>query len=264
MPSTLKYFAYISRAKVKQLHEQIVDVSVRERSVTRSREGTVGVNVGSDSILGLLKAGLSFGGRQSATVEEVEHQTVIQQLKAVVAYIEGNEKILDLGELCRRRDGVRLDAFVYTYAGRFFALGKVARGEFGGIHISNEALERAPDDIVLSKELLLQPARQENALVERGPNNGALVSNMALLTSIAGDFTVSLACSLKYFADMGGRWDERDREWEVVPHSGNYQFFGGGADAWFEAMVFVTGMRDRTIMGTPLFLVHGADPGLVI
>lgn len=263
MSSSLKYFAYVSRAKVKQLHEQLSEMSVTQRAITRSREGTVNANVASDSLLGIIKAGFNFGTRRSFAVQETGQETSIQQLQTVLQHIHQHEKVLDLNELCRNRAGVALDAFAYTYTGEFFALANLAR-ESGGIHINESALKHGPEEIVLSRDLLLQPARQENALSEVGPNNGALVSDMVVMNSFVGEYILSLACSLKYFSDMGGSWDEHDKEWSVTPHSGNYHFFNGDTGLYVTTLVFVTGMRGKTIMGTPLFLVHESNPRLTI
>jgi hypothetical protein len=63
-------------------------------------------------------------------------------------------------------------------------------------------------------------------------------------------------CVAKYFSEMGGHWDERDREWTVRPHSGNYNFFEGGVAAYLEGLIFINGVRSSTILGSPLFLNH--------
>lgn len=263
MPPTLKYFAYVSRAKVKQLHEQLTELSVSERSVTRGKEGSASANVGSDSLLSILKAGFTLNSRRSYSVQEKGHETEIQQLQTVLQHIYRHEKVLDLNELCRNRAGVSLDAFAYTYTGEFFALANLGRRS-GGIYISDSSLEHGPEEIVISKDLLLKPARQENSLAETGPNKGALVSDMALVNSFVGEFIISLACSLKYFADMGGSWDDRKNEWVVTPHSGNHHFFSGETGMWATTLLFVTGMRGNTIMGTPLFIAQESNPRLTI
>jgi hypothetical protein len=262
MSTGLKYFAYVSRAKVKQLHDQLTDLSVTQRSVNRTREGTVNANVGSDSLLGIIKAGFSLGTRRSYAVQDVGQQSTIQQLKVVLTHIHEHEKVLDLGRLCREQAGVSLDAFAYLYTGEFFTLATLDR--YSGIYISDHSLKHAPDQIVISKPMLIEPGRKENALREVGPNSGALVSDVAIINSVVGDYTISLACSLKYFSDMGGGWDERTKEWTVSPHSGNHHFFSGQASMWATAMIFITGVRERTIMGTPLFLYHERNPSLQI
>jgi hypothetical protein len=198
-------------------------------------------------------------------VEEIGQETLLQQLRKIMEHIERHENVLDLGQVCRRRAGTPLDAFAYTYSGKFFALAGISRDKYGGgIRISKESLEHAPDEIVLSKALLIEPGAVENALVEKGRKNGTVVSDMCVIASRVSEFTINLACSLKYFSDMGGDWDDKDKEWTVVPHSGNYHFFEGEGEAWFDAFLFINGIRGTTIMGTPLFLIYGNDPSLAI
>ena len=86
---------------------------------------------------------------------------------------------------------------------------------------------------------------------------------MCIITSELSNYTLSLACSLKYFSDMGGSWRESEREWDVYPHSGNHHFFSGQCDALASGRIVLPyGIKGNTIMGTPLFLVHSADPSL--
>jgi hypothetical protein len=263
MNKSLRYFAYISRSKVNQLYDQITDFAVERKSVKRAKDADAKAEVGSSALLTFLRGGLSFGARYSQTSEETGSETVVQKLMKIVDYIEANEKVLDLARLCERGEGVALNAFCYSYSGKFFALGQVGREtSHYGITISQDALNRAGDEIVISKSLLVLPGRQENALKESSPNNGSLVSDLCIVTSEVSDYTLSLACSFKYFSDMGGNWDEGNREWRVHPHSGNYHFFEGHCDAWFDSLIFINGIRGKTIMGTPLFLVYEADPSL--
>jgi len=261
----LSYFSYISRAKVKQLHDQLSDFAVGQRTSQRTTGVGASAEVGANALFGFLKSGLRGSATRSDVIQEVGEKTDVQALLDVIEHMGRSEKVLDLAELCAREAGVALDAFAYIYSGRFFALGEVGRAKRSqGISIPEEALRRAGDDIVISQSLLIGPAREENAFVETGPNKSSLVSDMCMLVSSIGSYTLNLACSLKYFGDMGGSFNEREKEWTVHPHSGKYHFFGGGSDAWFDCVLFVNGIRGKTIMGTPLCLIHGNDPELRI
>jgi hypothetical protein len=259
----LKYFAYISRAKINQLHEQLTDFAAENKSTKRTRDAEPKSGLGSRAFFSALRGNLSLRGRSSNISEEAGTETVVQKLVKVIEHIEAREKVLDLTKLCKKKEGVRLDAFCYSYSGKFFALGEIGREKSDrGISISQASLARIEDDIVISKSLLVLPGREENSLKEIGPNKSKLVSDIAIITSATGEYTISLACSFKYFSDMGGSWDEREKEWRVYPHSGNYHFFARQLDAWFEALVFLTVIRGNAIMGTPLFLAHSVDPSL--
>jgi hypothetical protein len=261
MPKNLKYYAYISRSKVNQLHDQLKDFAVEKKSVKRSSAAAVKGEAG--GMLGFFKAGVSADKSLGTEVEELGRETAVQKLATVLDYIDNNEKVLDLAQVCRERAGAALDAFCYVYEGSFYALGRLGRGD-SGLQISAAALEKSPNDIVISKDLLIAPARIENALKEVGPNKSSLVSDMTIICSDINQYTVRLACSYKYFSDMGGEMDVRRSEWDVHPHSGNYAFFEGESDAYLRGVLFLNGIRGNTIMGTPLCLVYSSDPSLRI
>jgi hypothetical protein len=240
----LRYYAYVSRSKVKQLYDQLVPSGGAPWSETVEA---------------------AAGARHSPHMNSGVHEnppSVVSALDAVIKHIEAHEKVMDLEAICQAKAGVALDAFCYSYRGRFFNLGSIGRDREGGIYINGAALERSADSILLSKSLLIEPARAENAIVEIGPNKARVVSDMCIICSSIGEFTLRLACSYKFFSDMGGSWDEHAGEWRVNPHSGNEHFFSGAADAWFETLVFVNGIKGDTILGSPLFLAIVNDPSM--
>lgn len=259
----LKYYAYVSRSKVDQLYDQISDMAVEKKTTKRGLTGDTKAEIGSNGLFGFLKGGFSLASNRSESFEEVGRETSIHKLSHIIEHIQKNERVLDLNELCKNRNKVALDAFCYRYSGSFSTLASIGR-KYGGVHINQKSLDRAADEIIISKDLLLKPGRSENEYKEAGPNNGSLVSDMCIINSQVGEFTISLACSYKYFSDMGGHWHESEKEWEVFPHSGNHHFFSGYTEAWLDSIIFINGIREKTIMGTPLFLTHGQNPNLVI
>ena len=264
MAKKMKYYCYISRPKVNQLYDQITDVAVREQTVTRSKGADVSASAEAGGILGVFKGALHTAARADAVVQSVGSETLVQRLAKVIEHIEEQEKVLDLNKLCTEARGVPLDAFCFYYSGEFFAEGEISRGKRGNISIRAKALDRIDDEIVISKKSLVRPAQVENEFEERGPNNSRVVSDMCLLMSQAERYTLSIACSYKYFANMGGQSYGKSAEWVMSPHSGNYHFFNGDSTAWLDSLLFVAGVSGNTIMGTPLFLVHGLDPRLRI
>jgi hypothetical protein len=264
MPKKLSYFAYISRAKVNQLYDQITKFAVEKYSVTKATEGSGDAEAGANALFGFLRGNVKVGGKYTVDVEQVGRETTVQKLLKVIDHIEQKERILDLNELCEKKEGVELNAFCYTYSGKFLALANMETGKYRSLSVHAGSLDRLSDEIVISKKLLIEPGMEENALQERGPNNGRLVSSVCIVNSETSGYTVSLACSLKYFSDMGGSWDENEKEWSVTPHSGNWQFFSGEADAFFDSLLFIKGIRGTTIMGTPLFLSGSINTGMRI
>jgi hypothetical protein len=208
---------------------------------------------------------MKASGSRTVEVEKRGSQSTLQMLREVLAYIETHKKVLDLNELCKRRAGTGLDAFAYNYEGNFNVQAEFGprNRELGGINIHKAAIER-DGEVVISKEFLIDPGREENAFEEKGPNNGKLTSSICIITSSCEDAKISLSCSYKYFTDMGGSWDEETKEVNIYPHSGNHQFFEGETPYWFKSMIFVTGVRGNLVMGTPLFLILGTDPTVQI
>ena len=110
----------------------------------RGRDADVKSEVGGNAFFGFLKAGLSLGGKYSLTSEETGAETEIQKLLKVIDHIELEEKVSIFAKLCEDKKGVTLDAFCYSFSGKFFALGKIGRekSRYEGITISPEALAR--------------------------------------------------------------------------------------------------------------------------
>jgi len=116
---SLDFFAYVSRSKVQQLHEQLGAFTASEWSERRALAGKGEIDAGAGALFGFLKAGLRASGSRTVEVEKRGSQSTVQMLREVLAHIETHKKILDLNELCKKRAGERLDAFAYTYEGNF-------------------------------------------------------------------------------------------------------------------------------------------------
>lgn len=238
----LNYYCYVSRFKVNQLYEQLSDFSVEEASLSKS----VGKDVkGEASVGGLFKflqAGFSLGRREDRVYEEKGVVTTLQKLKKVLNHLHSHERIIDLNDRLDKKLNEKVETTWFLYKGTFnaedfYRWDKEQTNEF-------------------SSQFLIKPGETENKFREVGPNNGSLVSNMCILHSNYSDYKIQLACSLKYFSDMGGSWSEESKEWHVNPHSGNHHFFRGSVDTVFETLIFVNGIKDKKIMGTPLFSIH--------
>jgi hypothetical protein len=262
LPELLRFYAYVSRAKVNQLYEQLSDYSVDKKTVTREKSGDLAVDAGVSALLGVFKGSLKAGGRLGENVEEAGEVTTIQKLARVLEHIDRYERVIDLGAAIDRGPG-SLDAFCYTYTGQFAVMGQISRN-YGQLRRNAEAVSRTGADAAPSETQLVEIAERENEFNETGPNQGSLVSDMCIIASRRGSYTIELACSYKYFTDMGGSWSSDTKEWYVWPHSGNMHFFSGAIDEWFDCMLFINGIKGRSILGSPLLLAHSRDPGLAI
>jgi hypothetical protein len=256
----LQFYAYVSRAKVQQLHDQLNEISAREISRKKAISGSGTASVEAGGLLGFLKGSLIGTGARSWEIVETGNKSPVQMLKDVIEKIDAHETVYDLNELCTAQRGQKLDAFAYLYEGSFGVHTNYPR-QAEPIEGSGEAPYPRGD---AEERALMAVARAEYAFAETGPNQGKIVSDICLIRSQCNGFTIQLACSLKYFADMGGSWNEEKGEWSVGPHSGNYDFFEGGSQYWFKGLIFITSVKDKVIMATPLFLVQRADPEAVI
>jgi hypothetical protein len=273
----LKYYAYISTYKVQQLYDQLVAVRPDKVKITKGKQTDAAAEAGISKIISFLSASFKYGHRRTGRIEIEGEMPLLQKLHEILKHIREHERVKDLGTLCSMQTGEFLDAFAYTYSGKFTAFGTMNRvatdkyySEFlKDIRLSGVALERAPDTIVISKSALIDPAVAENQnpdIWKRKGSNIRLISDIALLFSQVGDYLLELACSYKYFSDMGGslRYPDLDGEFEVNPHSGNYHFFDGRAEAYFDSIIFINDVRGKHIFGTPLFLAMAPNPKLLI
>ncbi|VVB85515.1 Uncharacterised protein [uncultured archaeon] len=81
--------------------------------------------------------------------------------------------------------------------------------------------------------------------------------NIAILSSQLEKNRLQLACSLKYFSDMGV-----SRDGEYLPHSGNYFFFKGTVKPLFSTLFLYQGIDGNDILGSPIYLAMEPIDGL--
>ena len=75
-------------------------------------------------------------------------------------------------------------------------------------------------------------------------------NSFAYLESLMSDsWYLKLACSMKYFSDMGV-----DSDGNYSPHSGNIMFFDGTISPVFRTIFILQDVKENVLFGTPLFL----------
>ena len=96
------------------------------------------------------------------------------------------------------------------------------------------------------------------------------IGEMVYLTTHVGNKNLYLACSYKYFSDMGAsricigsEFSENDHL-KIYPHSGNFFFFNGTVDATFEAIFILNGQKENILFGSPLALINDFSSDLII
>lgn len=83
--------------------------------------------------------------------------------------------------------------------------------------------------------------------------------NIAILSSQMEHYTLKMACSLKYFSDMGISING-----EYFPHSGNYFFFNGDIEPLFSTLFLYQDRKENEIMGSPIYLAMTPTENLKI
>lgn len=245
----IRYYSYVSTAKVAQLYEQISDLSDVTETSQETSEKTGGLKA-SGGLAQIVSGGLEGSLRKQTVVEYSGKRGDIQKLGALIWYIDQNEQVDNLNQLCQQGSGAKLQAFAYTY-----------RGEF---HVGRDRNWQSDEARPLTRDIdqaISSAAEFENSEFADGRGAGRrLVSEAVILESRCYNYTINLACSLKHFANMGAHVDGDTLR--IHSHSGNHHFFSGKTTAFLEGLVFVTSVRDRVIIGSPLFLNYYSQPGL--
>jgi hypothetical protein len=247
----IRYFAYVSLSKIVQLYDQISDLSDTTEKV-QTIKGTTGGVKATGGLKGLLSGEVQGSLKQEGLREVTGKRSDIQKLQVLLQYIDEHQHIDDLNDLCAKGAGAKLEAFAYSYRGEF----RVGRSEGWR---SDEG--RPPRDQVV-EDSLEEVADRENRRFPAPNGLRTPVSGVVILESRCHNYTIDLACSLKYFTDMGA--SARGDDIEYHPHSGNYHFFEGETTAFLEGLIFVTTVRRRTIVGSPLFLNYYTQEGLAL
>jgi hypothetical protein len=76
----LDFFAYVSRSKVQQLHEQLGAFTAAEWSERRAFAGKGEMDAGAGALFGFLKASLKASGSRTVEVEKRGSQSTLQML----------------------------------------------------------------------------------------------------------------------------------------------------------------------------------------
>jgi hypothetical protein len=244
-----RYICYLSFGKVNNIFAQISDYvqsGVKERK-TIDVDGTT--NVSTPSIFGLLKAGLSFGARHGRELIVEGEIDPIQKLQKIIAHYESSRKIDDLNK-CIDQGNVNPGVTCFSYDGLFSCL---SYKKMDGFAEGNQNYIETEE-----KETSYSPLHGISGL--------RTTSGMCILETKYRDYTIFLACSMKYFSDMGGsrvcvgEGSSKNDLVDIHPHSGNHFFFAGKYQAHFQAILFLTGQNGNELYGSPLALINEFSP----
>lgn len=122
----MKYFAYVSSAKVDQLYDQLTNVAASSIKVKRTR-GRKRAGKAEVSMFSALSLGGDVEGESGEEWEMTGNRSTVQKLRSVLAHLEQNADIGDLTAVCRAKARKPLNAFAYLYSGEFVVLGELQR-----------------------------------------------------------------------------------------------------------------------------------------
>ena len=244
-----RYICYLSPSKIENLYSQLTVFDVKKLRTTRSSEIEGQASAEIPSFLRLIKAGISIGGRGRLDFMQEGKKNDYQKLKSIIEYFEKHNLIRRLDDIATPDSKKTDEVVLYAVSGEFVC------------NMPQESRELS--DFITSEQ---QEANKFQRLSKM-----KIVSEMAILTTMVSDYTLSLACSFKYFSDMGcSRRHKEDGNglediiFDVHPHSGNYDFFMGHTSATFDALFILSGQKGKTLYGSPLVLVNKFTPDLSI
>jgi hypothetical protein len=219
-----------------------MDTTKISKQRTTEFEGNAAVE--SPSLLNLIKGNLTFGARHERQFINEGNFNHIQKLGKLVEYCNNNHLIGSLNKSIEASNSNK-NVLLYLVEGEFTCKGDKS--------ISTSFVEK-------------EKIEADNSQLGRYKT----VGEIALLSTSIANMQLTLACSMKYFSDMGesrivvGK-DYSDNDYfEIQPHSGNYHFFEGRIKATFEGLVILNGQNKNKLYGSPLVLVNDFSPNLII
>lgn len=244
-PSFPKYICYLSSAKVDNLYSQITSMDINKVQIYNEAELS-GQSEISTTIKQIVQAGLVFGARKRFYQNEEGQKNNIHKFREIIKYCNKHGLIAPLEE-CLSGKSYKNDPVLYTVTGKFTC-----------------------DSYPTENPTFIKNEKKE---ADGNGSHGVFsktVGRIAYLKTNVGDKELFLACSYKYFSDMGGSRicvgsDYSDKDyWEVNAHSGNHFFFEGAIDATFEAFFILNGQKENILFGSPLALINNFSSKLII
>ena len=240
-----KYICYLSNSKVENLYSQITTLDVSKVQTQKEMEFDGQTQIEAPTIMQIIKSGLSFGMRRRTFFNEEGQLNHIQKFRKVISFCQKNGLIQDINQLDERANNNV--PVLYTITGKFTC-----------------------DDFHYCDEAFLEAEKVEADNFKQDNQSLRTIGRIVVLKTDIGKRKLYLACSTKYFSDMG--CERRSKElngsnedcYVIHPHSGNHFFFSGAVDATFEAIFILNGQKDDCLFGSPVALINDFSSELLI
>lgn len=197
------------------------------------------------TIMQLIKSGLSFGLQRRILRNEEGQINHIQKFREIVSFCYKNSLIANINETDKRTG--KNTPILYTFTGKFTC----------------DAFHNCDKEFLNSEK-----AKADNFKLSE--DSVKTIGRIVVLKTNIRDRILYLACSTKYFSDMGSTLrntepsKSKDDCYEIMPHSGNHFFFSGIVDATFEAIFILNGQKDDCLFGSPVALINDFSSDLII
>jgi hypothetical protein len=246
----LGFICYLSNSKVDNLYSQITEFDINRIQKQNSISYGGNINAGIPLLQPLINAAVD-GRRANQRIDEGAFNHT-QKLGIVLDYCKKNNLIGDLSDAITTNN-FKENTLLYWVKSEFRC------SMFDKKYLSADFVDSENEE-----------ANSSQLLDTKTPtiNNLKVIGEIVELNSTLESVQLSLACSTKYFSDMGsGRIlvgdDFSDKDlMKIRPHSGNYHFFEGEITPTFEAFIILSGQRDNLIYGSPLVLINRFAPEL--
>lgn len=233
------FISYLSNSKLEQIHSSLNKFEVAKS--TETTETKMGAKLGASvsGLMDFLKAEAAANAERRKHVTNERFESQYQKLSRVVEHFSDRNFIASLEDAISGKKSIS-EQRLFSYSGEFW------------IH---------------EKSNLQQYIEEERAKEDAIPYYYARArarARMCVIESTVGNYKLLLACSLKYFGDMGGSRsfgeDGEEDEWYFYPHSGNHFFFDGDVSSDFCAIFYISQVKENVIFGSPLVLYQSHAP----
>ena len=240
-----KYICYLSNSKVENLYSQIATMDVSKIQTQKEMELDGKAQIEPPTIMQIIKSGLSFGMRRRTLRNEEGQLNYIQKFREIVSFCYKNWLIANINEMDKWiGDNTPI---LYTLTGKFTC----------------DAFHNCDKDFLNAEK-----AEADN--FKHSKDSVKTIGRIVVLKTNIGDRKLYLACSTKFFSDMGGTLRDAESSntnedcYVIRPHSGNHFFFSGTIDATFEAIFILNGQKDDCLFGSPVALINDFSSELII
>lgn len=240
-----KYICYLSDSKVENLYSQITSIDVSKIQTQKEMEIDGQAQIEIPTIKQIIKSGLSFGMRRKTFFNEEGQLNHIQKFRKVISFCQNNRLIQDINQLVEHANNNT--PVLYTITGKF-----------------------ACDDFHHCDEAFLEAEKVEADSFKQNNQSLKTIGRIVVLKTDIGKRKLYLACSTKYFSDMGCALRSKELNgsnedcYVIHPHSGNHFFFSGAVDATFEAIFILNGQKEDCLFGSPVALFNDYSSDLII